>query len=95
MARAFSPRGVRLNRGGFPARKKMIFDAAARRRAFKALDVLEHAIDHVCKTATFQDPGVDLWMDKDSEGAVQALTMATRRVHADNERAQAAAKARS
>jgi hypothetical protein len=81
------------NAGGWPARKKHIFDATAKRRADKALGILERAHAHIRNTCTYRDPA-EFFMDLDSSAAFDVLLQAQRDVQAANETAQALAKAK-
>ena len=83
------------NRGGWPAMKRTIFDAASRRRSGRALDLLYRAQERISASASFDDPPVNLFMDASSRDAWELLQQAKSRVHAADEQAQAAAKAQA
>ena len=82
------------NRGGWPAKKKTIFDAAVKRRADKAFTHLAAAQEFLSATCEWLDPPVNLWMDLGSRDAWEMLQDAKRRVDADYDAANKLAASR-
>jgi hypothetical protein len=85
-------RNIRRNRGGWPYRPKLIFDAASRRRANRAIEIIEHARDYVISKRDRDYDPADICIDPIHREALEMFDAAVKRIHQADDAAQAAAK---